>query len=111
MSIIEKLELLSKAKRLGLSTEHLDILSDLKVLCKSKFGEPRYFEKQEDGSYLIYGRSVYISSVEDGTFYFDGGPHIHTGSTIDKLGIVENVVYWDEGSDGFTCCKVTIRNK
>ena len=47
---------------------------------------------------------------EDGTFYFDGGPHIHIGSTIDKLGIVENVVYWDEGSDGFTCCKVTIRN-
>ena len=82
------------------------------ILCESKFGEPRYYEEQVDGTYLVYGPSHFVRTAT-GQFDFEGGPNISAGDPFiinkEKIGIIQNVVYFDEGPEDLTCCKITLK--
>jgi len=49
------------------------MLFEGKLLCESKYGEPRYYDEQADGTYLVYGPSHFVRTVK-GKFDFEGGP-------------------------------------
>jgi hypothetical protein len=88
------------------------MLSEGKLLCESKYGEPRYYDEQADGTYLVYGPSHFVRTVK-GQFDFEGGPYLSVGDPFiienEKIGIIENVVYFDEGPEDLTCCKITLK--
>ena len=61
------------------------MLSEGKLLCESKYGEPRYYDEQADGTYLVYGPSHFVRTVK-GQFDFEGGPYLSVGDPF----IIEN---------------------
>ena len=64
-----------------------------KLLCESKYGEPRYYDEQADGTYLVYGPSHFVRTVK-GQFDFEGGPYLSAGDPFiiekKKIGIIED---------------------
>ena len=82
------------------------------IFGKSRYGDMRYYTTESDGSIIVYGKSEYVRQGE-GMFDFEGGPFINAGDPLlsdkGKMGTVKDVVYFDEGPDGFTACKVTLK--
>ena len=79
---------------------------------KSRYGDERTITLLEDGSYKVEGRSLYTLHG-DGLFDFEGGPYLSAGDPFiiekKKIGIIQNVVYFDEGPENLTCCKITLK--
>jgi len=131
MQINKKLEHLAEQAKLrltyraqGLSEEHIDqLLSDkLKdpappvdsknFFCTSRYNQPRYYDLLPSGDILVYGKSEFVRQGE-GMFDFEGGPFIMAGDPLmsdsGTIGVVADVVFHDEGPEGFTCCRITLK--
>jgi len=133
MKINKKLEHLAEQAKLrlsyraqGLSEEHIDQLiagksekkdpvpvGDSKnFFCSSRYNQPRYYDLLPNGDILLYGESEFVRQGE-GMFDFEGGPFIMAGdplmSDFGTIGIVADVVFHDEGPEGFTCCRITLK--
>ena len=108
----------------GLSEEHIDQLLAPKAndpappvdsknfFGRSRYNEPRYYDLLPNGDILLYGKSEYVRQGE-GMFDFEGGPFIMAGDPLmsdsGTIGVVQDVVFHDEGPEGFTCCRITLK--
>ena len=131
MQINKKLEYLAEQAKLrltyraqGLSEEHIDQLLSGKpkdpappvdsknFFCTSRYNQPRYYDLLPSGDILLYGKSEFVRQGE-GMFDFEGGPFIMAGdplmSDFGIIGVVQDVVFHDEGPEGFTCCRITLK--
>jgi len=133
MEINKKLEYLAEQAKIrlsyraqGLSEEHIDQLiagkSKLKdpvppvdsknFFCTSRYNQPRYYDLLPNGDILVYGESQFVRQGE-GMFDFEGGPFIMAGDPLmsdsGTIGVVADVVFHDEGPEGFTCCRITLK--
>ena len=131
MKINKKLEHLAEQAKLrlsyraqGLSEEHIDQLIAAKAkdpvppvdsknfFCTSRYNQPRYYDLLPNGDILLYGESEFVRQGE-GMFDFEGGPFIMAGdplmSDFGIIGVVQDVVFHDEGPEGFTCCRITLK--
>ena len=131
MQINKKLEYLAEQAKLrlsyraqGLSEEHIDQLlapksndpvppADSKnFFCTSRYNQPRYYDLLPNGDILLYGKSEFVRQGE-GMFDFEGGPFIMAGDPLmsdsGTIGVVADVVFHDEGPEGFTCCRITLK--
>ena len=131
MKINKKLEYLAEQAKLrlsyraqGLSEEHIDQLltpnpkdpvptvDSKNFFCTSRYNQPRYYDLLPNGDILLYGESEYVRQGE-GMFDFEGGPFIMAGdplmSDFGIIGVVQDVVFHDEGPEGFTCCRITLK--
>lgn len=54
-----------------------------KILCHSRYGDPRYITDNGGGSYTIEGPSRYCRGAE-GMFDFEGGPCLFVGQGLIK---------------------------
>jgi hypothetical protein len=133
MQINKKLEYLAEQAKLrlsyraqGLSEEHIDQLlvdkpnpkdpappvDSKNFFCTSRYNQPRYYDLLPNGDILLYGKSEFVRQGE-GMFDFEGGPFIMAGDPLmsdsGTIGIVQDVVYYDEGPEGFTCCRITLK--
>ena len=131
MEINKKLEYLAEQAKIrlsyraqGLSEEHIDQLLSGKpkdpappvdsknFFCTSRYNQPRYYDLLPNGDILLYGESEYVRQGE-GMFDFEGGPFIMAGDPLmsdsGTIGVVRDVVFHDEGPEGFTCCRITLK--
>jgi hypothetical protein len=131
MQINKKLEYLAEQAKLrltyraqGLSEEHIDQLLAGKAkdpappvdsknfFCTSRYNQPRYYDLLPNGDILLYGKSEFVRQGE-GMFDFEGGPFIMAGDPLmsdsGTIGVVADVVFHDEGPEGFTCCRITLK--
>jgi len=131
MEINKKLEYLAEQAKIrlsyraqGLSEEHIDQLLATKkkdpvppadsknFFCTSRYNQPRYYDLLPNGDILVYGESEFVRQGE-GMFDFEGGPFIMAGDPLmsdsGTIGVVADVVYHDEGPEGFTCCRITLK--
>jgi hypothetical protein len=131
MQINKKLEYLAEQAKLrlsyraqGLSEEHIDQLIAGKAkdpvppvdsknfFCTSRYNQPRYYDLLPNGDILLYGKSEFVRQGE-GMFDFEGGPFIMAGDPLmsdsGTIGVVADVVFHDEGPEGFTCCRITLK--
>lgn len=131
MQINKKLEYLAEQAKLrlsyraqGLSEEHIDqliankakdpvpLVDSKNFFCTSRYNQPRYYDLLPNGDILLYGKSEFVRQGE-GMFDFEGGPFIMAGDPLmsdsGTIGIVADVVFHDEGPEGFTCCRITLK--
>lgn len=81
-----------------------------RILCHSRYGDPRYITENGGGSYTIEGPSRYCRGAE-GMFDFEGGPCLYVGHGLDtKDGqpemIIETIIPEASGKEGWG--KVTV---